>query len=125
MCSNLCCSGKDRFNLGIWKFEDLKMTLLLCNKRIKYFCIFEISILIVMDIAAQIKNNLIERIKNSNDLNFLRAIQTIFDTSDQSLYKLSDEQGHAIQKGREQIASGNFKDHEDVMSEMKAWLANK
>ena len=78
-----------------------------------------------MDIAAQIKNNLIERIKNSNDLNFLRAIQTIFDTSDQSLYKLSDEQGHAIQKGREQIASGNFKDHEDVMSEMKAWLANK
>ncbi len=50
-----------------------------------------------MDLAAQIKNNLISRIKNSQDLNFLKALQTIFfDTSEQELYELSLEQKDAI-----------------------------
>jgi predicted transcriptional regulator len=78
-----------------------------------------------MDMAAQIKNNLISRIKDSTDLNFLKALQTIFDSSEQSLYQLSQEQESAIRIGREQIAQGNFTENTEVMQEMKTWLTKK
>jgi len=75
-----------------------------------------------MDMAAQIKNNLISRIKDSTDLNFLKALQTIFDSSEQSLYQLSDDEQSIILKGREQIAQGNFTENAEVMQEMRTWL---
>jgi len=78
-----------------------------------------------MDMAAQIKNNLIARIKDSNDLNFLKALQTIFDSSEQSLYQLSNEEQSAIKNGRDQIAKGNFTDNTEVMQEMRSWLTKK
>ncbi|MFB9056356.1 hypothetical protein ACFFU9_06315 [Mariniflexile ostreae] len=78
-----------------------------------------------MDIAAQIKNNLISRIKDSKDLNFLKALQTIFDSSEQELYQLSSEQKDAISIGRKQIKKGQFSSNESVISEMKEWLTKK
>jgi predicted transcriptional regulator len=78
-----------------------------------------------MDIKTQIKNNLISRIKSSNDLNFLKALQTIFDSSEQSLYQLSSEQQDAIKKGREEIRDGSFIENERLMSEMKEWLSKE
>ena len=78
-----------------------------------------------MNTAAQIKNNLISRIKDSDDLNFLNALQTIFDSSEQSLYKLTAEQEKAINIGRKQIENGEFKSNEQVMSEMRTWLSKK
>lgn len=75
-----------------------------------------------MDMATQIKNNLISRIKDSNDLGFLKALQTIFDSSEQSLYQLSKDQENAITVGREQIEQGNFSENSEVMKEMRAWL---
>jgi len=78
-----------------------------------------------MDISAQIKDSLITRIKNSDDLNFLKALQTIFDTSEQSPYPLNEEQIKSIEISREQIIAGEFKTNERVMSEMKEWLSKK
>ena len=78
-----------------------------------------------MDMTAQIKNNLISRIKDSKDLNFLKALQTIFDTSEQELYQLSAEQEEVISLGRKQIKNGQFSSNESVISEMKEWLAKK
>lgn len=78
-----------------------------------------------MDMTAQIKNNLISRIKNSSDLSFLRALQTIIDTSEQSLFQLSQEQETSISIGRKQIKTGEFVNNESVISEMKEWLAKK
>ena len=78
-----------------------------------------------MDMTAQIKKDLISRIKNSKDLNFLKALQTIFDTSEQALYKLSPEQENSISTGREQLKNGQFSSNESVISEMKEWLAKK
>jgi len=75
-----------------------------------------------MDMAAQIKNNLISRIKDSTDLNFLKALQTIFDSSEQSLYQLSDDEQSIILKGREQIAQGNFTENAEVLQEIRTWL---
>ena len=79
----------------------------------------------VMDTTAQIKNNLISRIKDSKDLTFLKALQTIFDSSEQSLYETSSEQEKQIQQGRQEIAQGKFSSNTQVLSEMRAWLKEK
>jgi hypothetical protein len=78
-----------------------------------------------MDIKTQIKNSLISRIRNSNDLNFLKALQTIFDTSEQSLYQLSPEQQNSIEQGRREIRGGNLVDNDQLMAEMREWLKKK
>jgi hypothetical protein len=75
-----------------------------------------------MDSSIQLKNNLISRIKNSKDLNFLKAIQTIFDTSEQALFELNKEQQESIEIGRKQIKDGDFKENDQVLSDLKKWL---
>ena len=78
-----------------------------------------------MDMTTQIKNSLISRIKDSNDLNFLKALQTIFDSSEQALYQLSTEQNDSILKGREDIKNGNYIENDQLMAEMKQWLTKE
>jgi len=78
-----------------------------------------------MNTTAQIKENLISRIRDSKDLNLLNALQTIFDSSEQALYQLSPEQQSAIEKGRSEIKNGQFFKNEEVISEMKQWLKKK
>lgn len=78
-----------------------------------------------MDLTAQLKENLISRIKDSKDLNFLNALQTIFDSSEQDLFELSSEQKSAIEKSRNEIKIGRFQKNEDVISEMREWLKKK
>jgi predicted transcriptional regulator len=78
-----------------------------------------------MDSTAQIKNNLISRIRETKDLNFLKRIQSIFDSSEEDLFQLTNEQEKSIEIGREQIKNGNYSTHESVISEMKEWLLKK
>ncbi len=75
--------------------------------------------------TAQIKKNLISRIKDSKDLNFLNALQTIFDSSEQALYQLSAEQQSSIEVSRSEIRNGKFRKNDEVISEMKEWLKKK
>lgn len=72
--------------------------------------------------TAQIKKNLISRIKESKDLNFLNALQTIFDSSEQALYQLSTNQQSSIERGRNEIKEGTFHNNDEVISEMRKWL---
>jgi predicted transcriptional regulator len=78
-----------------------------------------------MDISAQIKESLIMRIQNSENLNFLKALQTMLDACEESLFELSTEQQKSIQKGRRQIKNGEFHSNENVISELKEWLLKK
>lgn len=78
-----------------------------------------------MDMTAQLKKNLISRIKDSKDLNFLNALQTIFDSSEQALFQLSSEQESAIKEGRNEIKDNQIFKNEEVISEMKQWLKKK
>ncbi|MGF7138544.1 hypothetical protein [Roseimarinus sediminis] len=78
-----------------------------------------------MDMTTQIKNSLISRIKDSNDMNFLKALQIIFDSSEQSLYQLSPEQHESIIKGREEIKNGYSIENDQLMSEIKEWLTKE
>ncbi len=79
----------------------------------------------IMDMTTQIKNSLISRIKDSNDMNFLKALQTIFDSSEQSLYQLSPEQNDSILEGRAEIKNGDYVENGQLISEMKEWLTKK
>lgn len=78
-----------------------------------------------MDTSAQIKSNLISRIQNSKDLNFLKALQTIFDSSEQSLFQLSPEQENSIEISRAEIKTRNFIENDKVISGIKEWLKKK
>ncbi|WP_439130553.1 hypothetical protein [Polaribacter sp.] len=78
-----------------------------------------------MDTTTQIKKDLIHRIKTSTDLSFLKALQTIFDSTEQSLYQLSTKQSEAIEIGRQEIKAGNFEENKEVISDMKKWLTSK
>ncbi len=75
-----------------------------------------------MDSTIILKDNLISRIKSSNDVKFLQALQTIFDSSEQELYKLNSEQKKSIELGREDIIKGNYQSHSSLMNETKEWL---
>ncbi len=75
-----------------------------------------------MDSVIQIKNNLISRIKNSKDLNFLRALQTILDSSEKELFQLSESQNESIKEGRIEIESGQYIENSQAISEIKKWL---
>lgn len=78
-----------------------------------------------MNTTSQIKKNLISRIKESKDINLLNALQTIFDSSEQALFRLSPEQETAIEVGRNEIKNDQFFKNEEVISEMKQWLKKK
>lgn len=78
-----------------------------------------------MGLIPQIKKNLISRIKDSKNLNYLNALQTIFDSSEQELYELSNDQKRTIESSRLEIKNGNFHKNEEVISEMRKWLKKK
>lgn len=78
-----------------------------------------------MNATEQIKRNLISRIKDSEDVNFLNALQTIFDSSEQALYKMSSDQESSVEKSRVEIETGKYHKNDDVISEMKEWLKKK
>ena len=78
-----------------------------------------------MNNTLQLKNNLISRIRTSKDITFLKALQTIFDNSEQSLFELNEQQIKSIEISREQIKKGEYKKHGKVISEIKEWLEKK
>lgn len=75
-----------------------------------------------MSTTSQLKKNLISRIKDSKGLIFLNALETIFDSSEQALSQLSQEQEIAIEKVRNEIKDGIFFKNDGVISEMRKFL---
>lgn len=59
------------------------------------------------------------------DLDFLNTLETIFDSSEQEFYELSNDQKIAIKNSRVQIENGDFHKNEDVILEMREWLKKK
>ncbi len=78
-----------------------------------------------MDTASQIKKSLISRIENSSDLEFLKALQTLIETSEMGNFPLTIEQENSIKIGREEIKNGNSIENGQLMSEVKEWLSEK
>jgi len=78
-----------------------------------------------MDTTSQIKKNLISRIQNSNDISFLKALQTIIDSLEEELIQLTQEQQSSIENGRNEIKNGDFIENDKLISELKEWLIKK
>ncbi|VXB22900.1 conserved hypothetical protein [Flavobacterium sp. 9R] len=78
-----------------------------------------------MDSTSQLKKNLISRIKESKDVNFLSALQTIFDSSEQELYQLTNEQEASIEISRAELQEGKFRKNDQVISELREWFQKK
>ncbi|MCK5823636.1 MAG: hypothetical protein KAG95_06505 [Bacteroidales bacterium] len=78
-----------------------------------------------MDSIIQLRNNLISRIQSSKDLNFLKALQTIFDSSEQSLYKLNEHQMKSIEISKNEIKNGKSIENSKAISNLKEWLKNQ
>lgn len=74
--------------------------------------------------AAQLKDQVIERIYGINDVDYLKAIKTILDMSqpsDEILY-LNDKQKAMIDLGKKQIANGEYISNEELEEEEDKWL---
>ncbi|GAB3233970.1 hypothetical protein J0A67_20635 [Algoriphagus aestuariicola] len=78
-----------------------------------------------MDSCEKIKENLISRIRESNDLDLLQTLKSLVDSSEAGLFELSEDQAEAIEIGRGQIKNGKCSSHQQVVSDMKAWLSKK
>ena len=71
----------------------------------------------------ELKKQLIHRISEIEDHNFLKALKTILDSkAEESVLKLTPEQRDEILASREDIENGLYIDNALVDKEIKAWL---
>jgi hypothetical protein len=74
--------------------------------------------------AIELKNLLIHRIAEINDVSFLNAIKTILDTKTQSqTIKLTPEQRNEIQESRKEVEQGLFIEQVELDKEFNKWLS--
>lgn len=74
----------------------------------------------------ELKDMLISRIAEINDVQFLKAINTILDTKTESqILELSGGQVREIEASREDVAAGRFIEQTDLDTEITAWLKGR
>jgi len=77
-----------------------------------------------MNLAHKLQNDLITRIGQIDDVNFLEAIQSILDSSDKEVFQLNELQENSIAESRAQLKNGQGISHEEVHGDLKKWLQN-
>jgi len=71
----------------------------------------------------ELKNILIHRIAEINDISFLKAIKTILDSkTDNEILNLTTEQRDEIMSSKKEIEQGLFVEQNDLDKEVKEWL---
>ncbi|HKL40568.1 MAG TPA: hypothetical protein VJ894_07815 [Cryomorphaceae bacterium] len=78
-----------------------------------------------MSDTSALKTSIISRIKKSDDLDLLKALQTILDSMEKELFELSPEQEKAIEQSRKQLENGDSHSNKELISEMRKWLEKK
>ena len=73
----------------------------------------------------EIKNNLIKRIKEIDDLQFLEAIRTIIDSKSEKTILLTDEQKDEILLSQKEVSEGLFIEQKQLDQEINKWLSGK
>lgn len=77
-----------------------------------------------MSLANKLQNDLINRIGQIDDVNFLKAIQSILDSSDKEVFQLNELQENSIAESRVQLKNGQGIAHDEVFGDLKKWLKN-
>jgi hypothetical protein len=76
--------------------------------------------------AIELKNILIHRIAEIDDISFLKAIKTILDSkTDNEVLSLTEKQRDEIMASKKEIEQGLFIDHQVLDKEVKEWLSAK
>jgi len=79
--------------------------------------------------TAELKKKLIDKINQIHDFSFLETIDTILNTkaaeSSEDLFPLTSEQKESIRIGKEQIKTGEYKEHQQLMNDIRGWLKSK
>jgi hypothetical protein len=76
--------------------------------------------------AIELKNILIHRIAEIDDISFLKAIKTILDSkTDNEVLSLTEKQRDEIMASKKEIEQGLFIDHQVLEKEVKEWLSAK
>jgi predicted transcriptional regulator len=72
----------------------------------------------------ELKEKLIEKINNSDDLELLQQISRVFDLNAQmdDIYQMSQEETDAVNEGLNQIEKGLFLSHEESNKRVDEWL---
>ncbi|MEX2336424.1 MAG: hypothetical protein WD555_04040 [Fulvivirga sp.] len=70
--------------------------------------------------TAQLKQKLIEKIKESKDDDFLQNLLNLFPEED--VYTLSSQEETAINIAREEFKNGDVYSHEQVVKDLNKWL---
>ncbi len=78
-----------------------------------------------MNETFQIRENLISKINQTEDLEFLKAIHAIFERAETLVHQLNNLQKESIKKGEEDFESGKFESNETVFKEIREWLEKK
>lgn len=76
--------------------------------------------------ALELKNILIRKITEIEDISFLRAIKTILDSkTDNEVLTLNESQRNAIMASKREIEQGLFIGEAELDKEIKEWLNGK
>ena len=76
--------------------------------------------------AVDLKNILIHKISEINDISFLEAIKTILDSkTSNEILTLSDKQRDDIIASKKEIENGIFIEQNDLNNEVQQWLNAK
>jgi hypothetical protein len=74
----------------------------------------------------ELKNILIHRISEINDISFLNAIKTILDSkTSKEMITLTSEQRDEIVSSKKEIEQGLYIDNNDLDTEIQGWLNAK
>lgn len=74
----------------------------------------------------ELKDLLIHRITEIDDVQFLKALKTILDTKTSAgMLELNDAQRQEIESSRVDIAQGKYIEQTDLDMEINAWLKRK
>ncbi|MCF8460709.1 MAG: hypothetical protein K9G46_08300 [Flavobacteriales bacterium] len=76
--------------------------------------------------TAELKNILIHRISEIDDVSFLEAIRTILDSkTDKEVISLTEAQLDDIRASKKEIAEGLFVEQETLDKDVAKWLSGK
>lgn len=70
------------------------------------------------------QNQIIQRIRKINDHDFLDSLEKML-SLESDAYTLSEQQITMVKESRAQIAKGEYKTHQEAMSDLKKWLKER
>jgi hypothetical protein len=70
------------------------------------------------------QNQIIQRIRKINDHDFLDSLEKML-SLDSEAYILSEQQIKMVEESRALIAKGEYKTHQEAMSDLKKWLKER